>query len=162
METESYEEAEDYIRQSIRIRYVLLHPNFISLLFSCDREKHFGEDSFQCMQAYDILAGILCKKGRLDEAEEKAHTSIDTKIKILGHNHPESWAFTRWYVFTRFVCDKTSRALLLVLGGILMARSNIAAARQKIQRALSIFTCSFGEDHPSIKKTEQILEGKNL
>ena len=89
METESYEEAEDYIRQSIRIRYVLLHPNFISLLFSCDREKHFGEDSFQCMQAYDILAGILCKKGRLDEAEEKAHTSIDTKIKILGHNHPE-------------------------------------------------------------------------
>ena len=108
METEKYEEAEDCIRQSIRIRYVLLQSNFVSFLLVCDREKNFGEDSFQCMQAYDILAGILCKKGLLDEAEEKAHTSIDTKIKILGHNHPEvGRSLVGMSISRRLDCDKT-------------------------------------------------------
>lgn len=53
------------------------------------REKHFGVESFQSMQGFDLLATILCKRGLLEEAEEKAHISVDAKIKTLGNNHPE-------------------------------------------------------------------------
>lgn len=41
------------------------------------------------MQGFDLLALILCKKGRLVEAEEKAHIAVDVKVKTLGNHHPE-------------------------------------------------------------------------
>ena len=41
------------------------------------------------MQGLDLLAMILCKKGQLEEAEEKAHIAVDVKIKTLGNNHPD-------------------------------------------------------------------------
>eukprot|EP00210_Caulerpa_lentillifera_P000583 g564.t1 len=86
------------------------------------RENHFGKESFQTMQGYDLLAEILNMDGNLEEAEEVIHVSVDTKIKTVGQKHPE-----------------VAKSLI---SGILMKKSNTAAAKQKLNRALNVLNNS--------------------